>query len=544
MNTTPSIPHPRQTEQCPECLQWSERRWSEEADKARNTGDTQAIQDLVTESFRLGDKRGDSKSRLKYNDFLDVTDQILHFPEVQFAPNSETQTRIEAFPQPLRDYFMPQVAPDWIDSERLHQASRVWTENMIPMLMVLYASSLPSCYLAGRGIPALFATGKLRRSEYISQRLYETALMIDDVMKSGGISCDPDLPGEANDGLPRRYLWGPGYIAAKKVRLLHESVRHHLLNPPPSDEGFHWDSQEYYTPINQLDLAYTLLTFGYCLTKGAEHWGVRLSESDRDAMIHLWRVVGHLMGVQEQYLADSWKDATAVYHKLQKTIYHPTHESVALTNAVRHFVSGFLPLNHKHQSWMATALIYDQMGPDHSKVLLPSHDYQAQQSPLSQLARETLLTATRAYHYVRDEVFEIAPGLRSIFVNAFAENARIFYHSFRAAVRRDPFDFSKSIGVWTPKQGANEAFRKELKQWRHRLFRQIVGGIGLFVVSLGLTPLSLILFLSVGPKIGFATLAAALVAGVSSLEILNEDSKTFLATRPKPTHKPNCENAT
>lgn len=538
MNTTPPTLHPRQNTQCPECLQWSDTRWAEEAEKARNTCDTQAIQDLVTQSFRLGDKRGDSKSRLKYNDFLDVTDQILHFPEVQFAPDSETRTRLEAFPESLREYYRPEVAPDWIDSDRLHQANRIWTENMIPMLMVLYASSLPSCYLAGRGIPALFATGKLRRSEYISQRLYETALMIDDVMRSGGISCDPDLPVEAKDSLPRRYLWGAGFIAAKKVRLLHESVRHHLLNPPPSGEDFHWDSQKYHAPINQLDLAYTLLTFGYCLTKGAEHWGVRLSESDRDAMIHLWRVVGHLMGVDERYLADNWNDATLVYHKLQKSIYHPTHESVALTDAVRHFVSGFLPLNRKQHSWFATALIYDQMGPDLSKVLLPCHDYDVQQSPFSQLARQTLLGAARAYHFVRDEAFEIAPGLRSIFVNAFAQNARIFYHTFRAAVRRDPFDFSKSIGVWTPKHGANEAFRKELKQWRHRLFRQIVGGIGLFVVSLGLTPLSLILFLSVGPNVGFATLAAAVIAGVTSLEILNEDSKTFLATRPKPANKP------
>ena len=64
---------------------------------------------------------------------------------------------------------------------KLTVASRLFHENMLAILMMLYCGSLPSCYLIKNGIPALYQTAKLKDSRYVHQRMYETGLFVDAV---------------------------------------------------------------------------------------------------------------------------------------------------------------------------------------------------------------------------------------------------------------------------------------------------------------------------------------------------------------------------
>ena len=61
------------------------------------------------------------------------------------------------------------------------------------VLRVLYAASLPACYLMKRGVPALYATEKLSEQKYVFQRIFETGVMLEGVMSPGGIKVAHDV---------------------------------------------------------------------------------------------------------------------------------------------------------------------------------------------------------------------------------------------------------------------------------------------------------------------------------------------------------------
>ena len=76
---------------------------------------------------------------------------------------------------------------------------------------------------------------------------------------------------------------GRGFEACLRVRLLHASVRARLA-------GRGWDAAAYGVPVNQEDMAATLLAFSYNVLVGVELLkGRRLSPADEDAYLHLWR---------------------------------------------------------------------------------------------------------------------------------------------------------------------------------------------------------------------------------------------------------------
>ena len=59
-----------------------------------------------------------------------------------------------------------------------------------------------------------------------------------------------------------------------------------------------WDD-EWGTPINQEDLAGTLMTFSIQILDGFKKFKIPISEKDQEAYLHVWKVIGHVMGVRE-----------------------------------------------------------------------------------------------------------------------------------------------------------------------------------------------------------------------------------------------------
>ena len=281
----------------------------------------------------------ESIGRLGYNAMLLIADKLISDSELALADDSRLAQWLTTIPEDLVDYFSPMEAPDWVDSKKLKLGSQLWQRYPIVTLLILYSGSLPACYLMKNGISALYKTEKLRDHQYIFQRIYETGLMLSACMDENGIKIIEDatiqddvlllqalqnLDAEGQwqqQGLqlirkrgatsapinpeelaveierlreqPKRYLWGKGYITAKKVRFLHASMRYMLLQPDsfkpwgskdqPQTFAEHlsqvqtpWDQEKLGAPINQEDLAYTLLTFGLVIPQGLEKWGLPL----------------------------------------------------------------------------------------------------------------------------------------------------------------------------------------------------------------------------------------------------------------------------
>jgi hypothetical protein len=78
-----------------------------------------------------------------------------------------------------------------------------------------------------------------------------------------------------------------------------------------------WDTLRWGLPVNQADQAATLGLFDATVILGCRSLGARVPPSDSRALMHLWKWVGHLMGVHQDFLVDDeWARHRLNYHVL------------------------------------------------------------------------------------------------------------------------------------------------------------------------------------------------------------------------------------
>ncbi|MEU6863461.1 oxygenase MpaB family protein [Streptomyces sp. NPDC046876] len=158
-----------------------------------------------------------------------------------------------------------------------------------------------------------------RLTEGVFRRLMETAQFVVDVLETGGL-------GPA----------GRGIRSAQTIRLLHATMRYHLSRHDA------WDTA-WGVPVNQEDLAGTLMSFSVVIPKGLAKLGVELPAADRDAYFHLWRVVGHVLGIDERLNADRFEDAAALMDTILRRQQRPSEAGTRLTKGVLDFIRECLP---------------------------------------------------------------------------------------------------------------------------------------------------------------------------------------------------------
>ena len=214
----------------------------------------------------------------------------------------------------LCDYFgRTSQLPSWADQDRIDRASRLAVLYGILDTLILCCGSLPWCYLDANGVPVLASTQRLQGSR-VYRRIWETSHFVVNAVEPGGLGPE-----------------GKGVFMAQRVRLLHAAVRNRLLAPRPpqgspegradtagamrsSVEAVDWNRIG--LPLNQEDMAYVLLTFSYVAIAGLRKLGARPSKEDADAYVHLWNVVGHVLGIRQELMAETFEDAEALFHIL------------------------------------------------------------------------------------------------------------------------------------------------------------------------------------------------------------------------------------
>jgi len=175
-----------------------------------------------------------------------------------------------------------------IDPSSLPEAEKgeaLFAEFGPEMLMVLGCYSLPLTYGAHKGVHVLYRTGYLLRRP--NRRVFETIQMVVDVLSPGGLA-------------PA----GKGIRTAQKVRLMHAAVRTLILQ----DKENPWDTR-LGTPINQEDLAGTLMSFSWLVLDGLEKLGIHVSEDEQQAYLDTWLAIGRIMGVRPELLPADLEEA-------------------------------------------------------------------------------------------------------------------------------------------------------------------------------------------------------------------------------------------
>ncbi|MBI3400395.1 MAG: DUF2236 domain-containing protein [Acidobacteria bacterium] len=512
--------------------------------QARREGDRDG--DAIIERI-LSPRSGDNNQNVRgYNHLLDLATVMVTSPELALVHDSLLRRDLDESGEVGR-HFEPMPAPDWVDENKLKLASAVWETDSILAIAVLYASSLPACYLMKKGVPALYETDKLAEQTYIFQRIYETGMMLENVMKAGGLKVvrdnshpqellaevlrthDPDgqwvshyhglrrAAGDTDKGpdpeavcrdfeaatsAATRYIWGDGYIAARKVRFLHSAMRLMLQRPglsgaPRAAAGGKaqsfmenaaqrtaaWDTATLGVPINQEDLAFVLLTFGYLIPKGMETWGRALPRAEKEAFLHLWRVVGHVMGIRDDLMTDNLDEAEGLYDQILERNGGGSDEGRILTTAVMDFLRSYIPTNFGIDKILPASLIIDQLGPSRAGQIIEKDTFRAARNPLARACYFPLRTTVKTYYWLRDHILRHLPIVGPVVTHITSSSANTLIESWRGSFRRKPFYIPMDATRWVQQRGATPEFQQGLQRWRQHLFNTMAAGLASFVVS-------------------------------------------------------------
>ncbi|MEM9340084.1 MAG: oxygenase MpaB family protein [Bacteroidota bacterium] len=205
--------------------------------------------------------------------------------------------------------------PAWLDIERMKNGQKFFEKHLVLILVVLQYKSLPLCYSCRNGAKILYMTGKMSGgdgSAKLYNRLNNTARMVVDTMSPGAFISNENT-----------------VSTLFKVRLIHALVRASVKNERYNPKG--WDVEELGEPINQEDLAGTLLAFGPSIISGLEKLGVKMSQKDRDDYVHCWKMAGYLLGIDEDLLTDSFDDGWRLALKILSHQVAPSAEGEELT---------------------------------------------------------------------------------------------------------------------------------------------------------------------------------------------------------------------
>lgn len=92
---------------------------------------------------------------------------------------------------------------------------------------------------------------------------------------------------------------GAGFRSAIHVRMMHGVLRRRIERQPG------WSTAAWGVPINQGDMLATNLAFSLVFMTVLGAMGFRFSRRERAGVLHLWRYVGYLMGIDETILVTS-----------------------------------------------------------------------------------------------------------------------------------------------------------------------------------------------------------------------------------------------
>ncbi|MEU6975649.1 oxygenase MpaB family protein [Streptomyces sp. NPDC046371] len=212
----------------------------------------------------------------------------------------------DGLPEVAREYLhVTSAAPAWVDWEEMEKARLFFIDNDVHITTALSFASMPACYLVPHVAKLLSTTHGLK---YPSKRMAETGqftvhLMQPDAFEAGG-----------------RFI-----PAAQKVRLLHASIRHHLVRED------RWDTAALGVPICQEDMIGGQMFFSILVLDSLHRLGVHMSTEGAEAYYYAWKVVGAILGVDQDAVPQDLIEARAFLDRYMLRYMGPSEEGAVLT---------------------------------------------------------------------------------------------------------------------------------------------------------------------------------------------------------------------
>lgn len=207
--------------------------------------------------------------------------------------------------------------PSSIDPARVLEGQRFFARHSWAMGNAFFFASMPASYAIPRGAEVLMRSGPLAND--VRRRLLDTGHFMWAVM----------TPSSFAEG-------GNGFREVLRVRLVHARVRRALLARGwPREKG---------DPIDQASMLGTTLVLSWVALHGLERLGVLVPEQDGEALLHAWRAVGALTGVEEEVLPRSLAEAAAQADYFRRTAWGRSDAGSTLARELVEAVRAYLPL--------------------------------------------------------------------------------------------------------------------------------------------------------------------------------------------------------
>ncbi|MBT2489675.1 DUF2236 domain-containing protein [Streptomyces sp. ISL-96] len=212
----------------------------------------------------------------------------------------------EGLPEVAREYLhATSTPPAWVDWGEMEKARLFFIDNNVHISTALSFASMPACYVVPHVARLLSATHSLK---YPSKRMAETGQFTVYLMR------------------PDAFEAGSRFIpAAQKVRLLHASIRHHLRR-----EG-RWDTENLGTPICQEDMIGGQMMFSIQVLDALHRLGIHMSTEGADSYYYAWRVVGAMLGVDQNHVPVDLQQARRFSDLYMTRHMGPSEEGAHLT---------------------------------------------------------------------------------------------------------------------------------------------------------------------------------------------------------------------
>ncbi|MEU6163192.1 oxygenase MpaB family protein [Streptomyces tanashiensis] len=212
----------------------------------------------------------------------------------------------DGLPDVAREYLHATSAPpSWVDWGEMERARLFFMDNNVHISTALSFASMPACYLVPHVARLLSATHGLK---YPSKRMAETGQFTVYLMR------------------PDAFEAGSRFIpAAQKVRLLHASIRHHLRRED------RWDVEAAGVPICQEDMIGGQMFFSMLVLDSLHRLGIHMSSEGADAYYYAWRVVGAMLGVDQDAVPRTLDEARRFLDLYMIRHMGPSPEGVELT---------------------------------------------------------------------------------------------------------------------------------------------------------------------------------------------------------------------
>lgn len=168
------------------------------------------------------------------------------------------------------------ILPQWANAKLIAKGAAFFAGHAKAIMNLLGLLSLPYCYAAANGAMVLYLSDRLHTD--IHKRLQETGEFVWDVMAPGAFD-----------------FGGKGFASILKVRLIHTAARHYV------QKDGKWD-MAWGMPVNQEDMAGTNIAFSLIVIRGLRKLGYTVETEEQEGFLHLWRVIGSLLGINEELL--------------------------------------------------------------------------------------------------------------------------------------------------------------------------------------------------------------------------------------------------